>query len=267
MTRLEDRMRKAEWFHSLTVPDDMWIVLRLDGRSFTKLTENMAHPFDEYLHDAMGMAMMRVFEDLGCVYAETHSDEISLVLQPDTDLFSREVEKLVSVSASLASSSVTLSLGKPCSFDSRVIMFPNYGDVTDYFLWRQHDCHRGCVNSYLYWLLRDTGKSGRQAHSIMDGLNTDQKNAFLLEEFGTNYTTDVPAWQKTGSGIFWKLKTVEGWNPIKEETEKATRRYIKLENGLPYGDDYREFLDFNLHSLSQEHKWCFIGGADGSIDV
>jgi tRNA(His) 5'-end guanylyltransferase len=34
----EGLMRKFEWFHDLTVPLDNYIVLRLDGRSFTKFT-------------------------------------------------------------------------------------------------------------------------------------------------------------------------------------------------------------------------------------
>lgn len=35
----ETTMRRGEYFHGLTIPPGMWAVLRLDGRSFTTLTE------------------------------------------------------------------------------------------------------------------------------------------------------------------------------------------------------------------------------------
>lgn len=37
-TTLDKRMRSMELFHSLRVPPDNWLVLRIDGRSFSRFT-------------------------------------------------------------------------------------------------------------------------------------------------------------------------------------------------------------------------------------
>jgi tRNA(His) guanylyltransferase len=34
----ESAQRAREWFHALTVPPGMWVVIRVDGRSFTRFT-------------------------------------------------------------------------------------------------------------------------------------------------------------------------------------------------------------------------------------
>ena len=49
-------MRRHELSLNETVPACEWVVLRLDGRGFTKLTKealNFVRPFDERFHNAM----------------------------------------------------------------------------------------------------------------------------------------------------------------------------------------------------------------------
>jgi tRNA(His) 5'-end guanylyltransferase len=44
---LEDRMRALECFHSLRLRDGMFPIIRVDGRSFSRLTESkFEKPFD-----------------------------------------------------------------------------------------------------------------------------------------------------------------------------------------------------------------------------
>lgn len=252
------QMRQAEWFHGLKVPNGMWIVLRLDGRSFTKLTKEMEHPFDIRFHHWMEATARHVFEDFDCIYGVTHSDEISLLLQPDTDMFDREVEKLVSVSASLASSQFTYASQGLASFDSRIVMFADANEVASYFLWRQMDAHRGCLNSYAYWTLRkERGLTARAATSQLHGMATDTKNAFLFDQFGINYTTDVPLWQKRGTGFYWSMYEKQGWNPQSRGEEWALRRILTIDDELPYAASYSKFLEWNLLGVGPTNKWCF----------
>lgn len=255
---IEERMRNAEWFHSLRIPDGMWIVLRMDGRCFSKLTAELKHPFDHNFNVAMMTVSEELIKELDGIYCETHSDEISLLLKPNTDMFDREVEKLVSVSASLASSHFTRIRNTVCSFDSRIVMFPTIADVTDYFIWRQFDANRCCINSICYWKLRkDRGLSRGAATSQLKGMSINERNAFLFEQFGINYTNDVPDWQKRGIGMYWKEEIRDGWNPILKQEVAALRRVIFSDQNLPYGNEYRQFLHFNIHSANLVNKWCF----------
>lgn len=49
----ERRMRALEWFHTLRCLPGAWVVLRLDGRGFTKFTERegFEKPFDLRFQD------------------------------------------------------------------------------------------------------------------------------------------------------------------------------------------------------------------------
>ncbi|MEV7966915.1 tRNA(His) guanylyltransferase Thg1 family protein [Sphaerisporangium sp. NPDC088356] len=118
---LEARMRAREWFHSLTLMPGAWAIIRVDGRSFSRYTEQrFDKPFDPRFSALMVDTAQRLLEELGGRYAYTESDEISVVLPPAFDLFGREVEKLVSVSASVAAAAFTHAAGEPVHFDSRI---------------------------------------------------------------------------------------------------------------------------------------------------
>src|SRR3954468_19387588 len=109
----EGRMRRLECFHALKCPDGAWVVLRLDGRGFTRFTEARCEkPLDERFPAWMVAAARAVLEDFGGVYAYTESDEVSVLLPRGWAHFDREVEKAGSVSAGIASGvfSVDLSL-------------------------------------------------------------------------------------------------------------------------------------------------------------
>lgn len=42
----ETKMREREYFHSLRILPGLWPIIRVDGRSFSKLTETLEKPFD-----------------------------------------------------------------------------------------------------------------------------------------------------------------------------------------------------------------------------
>ncbi|MFD0850789.1 tRNA(His) guanylyltransferase Thg1 family protein, partial [Actinomadura adrarensis] len=135
---LESRMREREWFHSLTVPPGAWTVIRVDGRGFSKFTEpRFDKPFDARFSHIMTQVAEHLITELSGRYAYTESDEISVVLDPSHDMFGREVEKLVSVSAGIASAAFTHAAGEPAAFDSRIWLGTGTDDVVDYLSWRQ----------------------------------------------------------------------------------------------------------------------------------
>lgn len=138
---LDAKMRRGEYFHGLRIPDGVWPVLRLDGRSFSKFTAaRFEKPFDERFHSLMLKVTTELVRQLGGLYGYTESDEISILLPQAWDMFDREVEKAVSVSASIAASTFTHLLGEAVQFDCRVWFDGRLLEVTEYFAWRQGDC-------------------------------------------------------------------------------------------------------------------------------
>lgn len=117
----EAGQRAREYFHNVTVLPGAWTVLRLDGRGFSRFTERrFDKPFDPVFADHMVAVAQSLLTETGARYAYTESDEISLLFDPRFDLFGRGVEKLVSVSAGIASAVFTHAVGEPAHFDSRV---------------------------------------------------------------------------------------------------------------------------------------------------
>ncbi len=149
------------------LPDGAWVVLRLDGRGFTRFTEErFEKPFDERFHSCMVATARAVLEDFGGLYAYTESDEISVLVPRGWAYFDREVEKVVSVSAGLASATFSLACGTVAHFDARVVVAPTDEQVMDYFRWRQADATRCALNGWCYWTLRKEGLDARAAEVV-----------------------------------------------------------------------------------------------------
>src|SRR2546422_10657605 len=115
-------MRAMECFHSLRLMDGVYPIIRVDGRSFSRLTgTKFEKPFDTRFHEAMLRTAEALLKETRAIYAYTESDEISLVCPKEWDFFDRELEKIVSVTASIAGSSFSLVIGAPAVFDSRIV--------------------------------------------------------------------------------------------------------------------------------------------------
>lgn len=228
MKNLETRMRAREWFHSLTLLPGAWTIIRVDGRSFSRFTETrFDKPFDPRFSALMTDAAKALLTELGARYAYTESDEISVVLDPSFDLFGREVEKLVSLSASIATAAFTHAAGEPATFDSRIWMGTSLDEVVDYLSWRQADAARCALNGWCYWTLRNEGRSARQATRELERTSISAKNELLYAR-GINFN-ELPTWQRRGVALWW-------------ETVTATRRRVHTERDLPMKAPYRDLV-------------------------
>ncbi|ONI78970.1 tRNA 5'-guanylyltransferase [Actinosynnema sp. ALI-1.44] len=237
----EAGQRAREWFHSMTVPPGAWTILRVDGRSFSRFTEQRYDkPFDLRFSQLMTEAARALLVEFGGRYAYTESDEISVLLDPDSQIFGRGVEKLVSLSASVTAAAFTQAVGEPAHFDSRVWIGTGPADVVDYFSWRQADAARSALNGWCYWTLRKDGKSRQEATKALDGANASAKNE-LLYRHGVNFN-ELPAWQRRGVGLWWETYERPGYDPLREMPVMATRRRVREERELPMKGPYREFL-------------------------
>jgi tRNA(His) 5'-end guanylyltransferase len=237
----EARMRLGECFHALRVPPGAFIVIRADGRSFSRLTERLVEkPFDSGFHDKMTKTASALLESLQALYAYTESDEISVLLPRETEIFDREVEKLVSLSAARASATLSLLLGEAVELDARVWVGASAEDVVDYFMWRQADATRCALNGWAYWTLRREGMKVRDATAMLEGATVAAKNEILFAR-GINFNT-VPAWQRRGTGIYWEQYEKDGRNPKTGQAVKALRRRIKVNDELPMKGEYAKLV-------------------------
>ena len=241
---LDLKMRCYEQSIDQTILSDMYLVARLDGRSFSRLTKEICHfeaPFDVRFRDMM-IHTVKTLMDCGfrIVYGYTESDEISLLFHPDEMTFGRKVRKYNSILAGTASAAFSLQLGQVAALDCRLVPLPNVERVQDYFLWRQEDACRNALNAHCYWMLRKEGMGVKEATEALEGQSISYKNELLFSR-GINFDK-LPAWQKRGVGVYWTDVEKEGFNPMTKETVLTTRRSLAVNEQLPLGADYAAYV-------------------------
>jgi len=241
---LDTKMRVYETSQDRCVLPNMYIVARIDGRSFTKLTKDIHKfnaPFDERFRDLMVETVKHLMNcGFNVIYGFTESDEISLLFNYNETAYSRKTRKFISILAGEASAKFSALLGDVGAFDCRLSELPNKQLVVDYFRWRNEDAHRNALNAHCYWRLRQDNFSQNEATLKMDGLSISDKNE-LLFQYGINFNT-LPNWQKRGIGIYWKEIEKAGFNPKTNEKVSVNRRVLYTDFELPMRDYYNQFI-------------------------
>lgn len=241
---LDTKMRVYETLPDRCVLPDVYMVARIDGRGFTKLTKEVhgfEAPFDERFRDYMVETVKHLMNcGFHVIYGYTESDEISLLFSYEETAFSRKHRKYNSILAGEASAKFSLLLGSMGVFDCRLSELPNKQLVEDYFRWRNEDAHRNALNAHCYWKLRKEKVSQKEATERIKKLSIAEKNE-LLFSYGINFNT-LPNWQKRGIGIYWKEVEKEGINPKTSQKVISTRRELHVEYELPMKEAYSQFI-------------------------
>lgn len=140
---LDAKMRIYESAHDYCVAPELYMIARIDGRSFTRLTKEVHKfeaPFDVRFRDYMVQTVKHLMScGFRVSYGYTESDEISLLFHLEESLFDRKLRKYQSVLAGEASARFSLLLGDIGAFDCRISQLPNKALVVDYFRWRNED--------------------------------------------------------------------------------------------------------------------------------
>lgn len=213
---LGQRMKEYENSYDYGIIGRLPIIIRLDGKNFSKWTKNNKYnkPFDENLSSLMSEAMKFVASKLeGCVFAFTQSDEVSFLLRNDQSLksmplFKNRIQKLCSISSSLFTARFNHTT--KCSlafFDSRVFAVPNLIEAYNYFCWRQNDATKNSISAACYYEVGKVVGKGT-ARKLMHGLNQNQQQELLFQKAGINWN-DYPIKYKRGVACYRITKEIE----------------------------------------------------------
>jgi tRNA(His) 5'-end guanylyltransferase len=242
--KLDKVMRVFETNSDQCVLPGIYMVARIDGRSFSRLTKEVCQfeaPYDERFRDMMVETVKHLMQcGFRVIYAYTQSDEISLLFHQEENSFNRKLRKYHSILAGEASAKFTSLIGQSAAFDCRISQLPNHELVVDYFRWRMEDAHRNCLNSHCYWMLRKQELDANQASERLLGMSVANKNELLFKN-GVNYN-DLPPWQKRGIGFYWQSTPKEGMNPQTGAKTITERQAIKVDYDIPWAYTFETFL-------------------------
>lgn len=205
------------------LPPSNWIVVRIDGRGFSKLTKkyDFAKPNDIRALDLMNAAAVEVTRSLvDIVLAYGQSDEYSFVLHENTTLFDRRAAKLATTIATTFTAEYCMlwsqyfpdmPLTRPFpTFDARCVCYPKRRTLRDYFCWRQADCHINNLYNTTFWNMVLKGETSQtDAELELKGSVSGDKNEILFKRFGINYNNEPMIFRK-GSVVYRKYDLKEG---------------------------------------------------------
>lgn len=218
-----NRMKAYENAFRHSLPRRLPVILRIDGCHFHTFTRGLAKPFDEHLTKALWETCKFLAANImGCKLVYHQSDEISILLTNYDKLtteswFDNNIQKIVSVSASLATAKFNEEIRKSyphkelAVFDSRAWVLPA-DEVTNYFLWRQKDAAKNSISMVA---------QAHFLHSELQGLSGKQLQDKLFTEKGVNWN-DLPVWQKRGVCITKQLYLKSGAERSKWEVDEDT---------------------------------------------
>jgi len=231
-----------------TILPHAWIVLRVDGKGFTKFSDahNFQKPNDDRclnLMNAAAQAVMAAFPDL--VFAYGQSDEYSFVLHKTSNLYSRRSSKLVSVLVSTFTAAFVHGWGDHFhfameylpAFDARAVVYPTDEILRDYLAWRQADCHINNQYNTCFWSLILSGLSKQESQATLKGTLTEHKNELLHSRFGINYS-DLPPIYRKGTSLFRQTRKVQVKQTEEGEPVMRERTVIEVSHDDIIKDEF-----------------------------
>ena len=223
------------------------VVIKLDGRSFARVSKNTPKPFCQKTMALLNKTMLSLVKQIdGVVFGYQYSDKIFLVLRNDRSIdedpwFGNDIQKLASVSASMCTYEFMTqmwSLGEEApslegsiTFASQAFGLPSIKETVNYFIHRQLRCMHHAVNEAVYSVLLP--KYGRQTPTILEEKNLEQRRQ-ILDEAGFEFES-LPGAFRRGSAAYLA--------PALAQTSQGQRTRQKW------------LLDFDIPLLAESKEW------------
>jgi tRNA(His) 5'-end guanylyltransferase len=252
---LTDRHKEYENSYDFKITKKLPVIIRVDGKSFSRFTKNLEKPFCTELAEVMSSTMLQTATEMqGCVFGYHQSDEITFVLRNDQSLdsepwFDNRIQKM----SSIASSLVTLNFNRNLSkynlnvvgdglFDARVFPVPSIAEAVNNLIGRQKDGIRNAISQAARHELH-TVLGRKTSLKLTEGKTTAQRKDLLFEHCGIDYddyysssfrhgiaTYKVPSIISTAKGDVQRNKWVLNYN-IPNFMEDKDFLYNILVNG------------------------------------
>ena len=249
---LGDRMKRYESITDYSLISLSPVIIRLDGRSFHSLTRGLDKPYDEFFINAMNNTAKKLCEEIqNCRLAYVQSDEISLVLLEKNyeaeAWFDNRLNKILSISSSIATKTFTFNLMESClkgsmvpkkgyeklfedgMFDARAFNLSKE-EVTNYFIWRQNDCIRNAKTMYA-----QTYIPSKQLH----GKSAEERIELANSVTGKDFYKDMPIGFQRGRCIVKRNRFID------LELTK-TRPFWYIDENIPLFKEDRNYIENEL---------------------
>ncbi len=186
------------------------VVVRADGVGFGRaLKEGFTWPRDRKVHEALINAAEKLMRRYSASAAYVVSDEVSVLFR--TLPYSGRLFKVVSVTASILSSHVSIELNRPLYFDARAIQLTDVEEFVPYVILRT----RVGLNNYVSSLY----------HSMVKNHHETPPLPRMLEHV-KEIVRNRDSWECCGTLLYWGTRLKDGVNRRTGERVTVVRRAI-----------------------------------------
>lgn len=239
---LGDRMKHYENTFRYYLPNRLPVILRVDGKAFSKLTAQSVKPFDSKITSLINDTAIYLCKNIqGAKLAYIQSDEISILIY-NSDFkseawFGGNIQKINSVAASIASSYFSVNSEKAfdgiriVQFDCRVCILPK-DEISNYFYWRQSDASRNSIQSL--------------ARSLYSHKECTNKNCNQLKEMCSKKSVnweDLSNDLKYGRCVIKKEIKSKIIHPISKKEIEINKSEWQIDNNIPIFYEDRNYTE------------------------
>lgn len=222
LMNVDERMKQNyEHAYRIQLPKRMPVILRLDGKAFHTFTRHMNKPFDSDLILLMQDVTKYLLENIqNAVLGYTQSDEISILLMNYSKFtteswFDNNLQKMVSISAAMASSFATLEYNRGyiytdepdyirlIQFDSRAFVLPE-AEVNNYFISRQNDCRRNSIQMVGQSIYSHKSLQNLSCQQIIDKIELDEEEEKKYKDYSFT-EKNGSVFLKCGDPVEWRI--------------------------------------------------------------
>jgi tRNA(His) guanylyltransferase len=218
--KLKDRIDSYQATSDYKLLARVPIIVVVNGRSFSKLTQLLDKPFCPKLAECLLSTTMRLCNEIeGTLFAYQHSDEIVLVMRndqnPDTvPWYDNRVQKICSVSASIATvhfndcaRAIKLDMSGDPAFTSQVFAVPTISEAINTIVYKQQqNFHTSIQFACVYELIKKHDKNSIK--EMLGGLSVDEKIDLLRQECSVDFN-EYPVSFRRGAACYKVPKLVD----------------------------------------------------------
>jgi tRNA(His) 5'-end guanylyltransferase len=255
---LQERLVEYESCFDLKFTKRLPLIIKIEGKNFTKVTRRLSRPFDTGLIDLFAKTISSLVKQIdGVVIAYQYSDEVVLVIRNDqnknTDAWlNNRQHDVVSMIASIMTHEFNdalydledpLDLSFPIFFSVRGFVVPNITESINVLIERQQTCIRNSISTAIYSeLLKHYPR--KQVQDILKGKSIEKRFS-LFDDFGIDYEKVFPIDFRRGIACY-RVPTI-----IECSEEQITKDKWRVDRNLPLFSESHDFL-FGIISTGRD---------------
>lgn len=248
MTTLKHRISEYQSSYNYKILPKLPIVYTLNGRNFSKITQNLQKPYSKELNDCLSSTLLRLCTEIeGAVFGYSYNDELIIISKNDGNCwYDNNIQKLASVTSSIATVhfnnmvvNTELDFTTDAIFTCEVSALPNLTEVLNFLIFKQQHNFQLSLNFACYYELLKSNTEN-EVYSKLENLAMEDKIDFLREDCGVEYT-DYPENFRRGLSVYKVPKLVNSILKNKWQIDNDTVLFSKeqefIANILKSGSD------------------------------